>query len=196
MSRESTAGVTDGRRLRSERSRQAIIDAALALMEEGILVATAQQIAERAGVGIRSFFRHFEDMESLSEAIDEHIRESYEALFLGGDRDGTLEERIEHAVERHADAYESVSNIVLSTQAQRWRYEVLQKNYARNQRGLRKDLDDWLPELKSLPRARREAVDAIASFEMWHRLREHQGLSKKASIEIVSELLKGLIDQG
>ena len=194
MSRESTAGVTDGRRLRSERSRKAIIDAALALMEEGTLVPTAQHIAERAGVGIRSFFRHFEDMESLSEAIDEQIREQYEALFLGGERGGSLEERVEHAVERHADAYESVANVVLSTLAQRWRYEVLRKNYARNQRGLRKDLDDWLPELKSLPRTRREAVDAIASFEMWHRLREHQGLSKKASVEIVSELLKGLID--
>ena len=194
MSRESNAGVTDGRRLRSERSRKAIIDAALALMEEGTLVPTAQQIAERAGVGIRSFFRHFEDMESLSEAIDEQIRDQYEALFLGGERGGSLEERIEHAVERHADAYESVKNVVLSTLAQRWRYEVLRRNYARNQRGLRKDLDDWLPELKSLPRTRREAVDAIASFEMWHRLREHQGLSKKASVEIVSELLKGLID--
>ena len=179
--------------LRSERSRKAIIDAALALMEEGILVATAQQIAERAGVGIRSFFRHFEDMESLSEAIDEQIRESYEALFLGGDREGTLEERIEHAGERHADAYETVKNIVLSTQAQRWRYDVLRKNYARNQRGLRKDLDDWLPELKALPRNQREAVDAVASFEMWHRLRELQGLGKKASAEVIGSLLKSLI---
>jgi hypothetical protein len=76
-----------------------------------------------------------------------------------------------------------------------WRYEVLRKNYARSQRGLRKDLDDWLPELKSLPRERREAVDAIASFEMWYRLREHQGLSQKASIEIVADLLKGLIPE-
>jgi AcrR family transcriptional regulator len=193
MSKINNETETDGRRLRSERSREAIIDAALALMEEGILVATAQQISERAGVGIRSFFRHFEDMEALSEAIDDRIRDSYEALFLGGDRNGTTEERIQHAVERHADAYESVKNIILATQAQRWRYEVLRKNYARNQRGLRKDLDDWLPELKKLPRTRREAVDAVASFEMWHRLREQQGLSKKASMEIITDLLKSLV---
>ncbi|RLA56609.1 MAG: TetR/AcrR family transcriptional regulator, partial [Gammaproteobacteria bacterium] len=171
----------------------AIIDAAIALQEEGILVPTAQQISEQAGVGIRSFFRHFEDMESLFQTADDHIRDSYEALFLGGDRDGAVEERIEHAVDRHADAYESVRNMVLGSLAQLWRYEVLRKNYARNQRGLRKDLDDWLPELKSLPRDKREAVDAIASFELWHRLREHQRLSKKASIEIVTSLLKSLI---
>jgi len=193
MSKTTQAEVVDGRHLRSERSRVAIIDAAIALQEEGILVPTAQQISEQAGVGIRSFFRHFEDMESLFQTADDHIRDSYEALFLGGDRDGAVEERIEHAVERHADAYESVRNMVLGSLAQLWRYEVLRKNYARNQRGLRKDLDDWLPELKSLPRDKREAVDAIASFELWHRLREHQRLSKKASIEIVTSLLKSLI---
>ena len=101
--------------------------------------------------------------------------------------------RSEHAAERRADFYEAVKNIVLSTQAQRWRYEFLRKNDAHNQRGLRKDLDNWLPELESLPRSDRETVDAVASFEMWNRLREHQGLSKKASMEIVKGLLKNLI---
>jgi len=196
MSKTTQAEVVDGRRLRSERSRLAIIDAVMALQEEGILVPTAQQISECAGVGIRSFFRHFEDMESLFRAADDHIRDSYEALFLGGDRSGAVEERIQHAVERHAHAYESVRNMVLGSQAQLWRYEVLRKNYARSQRGLRKDLDDWLPELKSVPGDKREAVDAIASFEMWHRLREYQGLSKKVSIRIVIDLLKGLILEG
>ncbi len=194
MSKDQVAEAVDGRRLRSERSRLAIIEAALALQEEGVLVPTAQQISDRAGVGIRSFFRHFEDMETLFEAADEYIRDSYEALFLGGDRDGTLEERIDHAVERHAEAYESVSNIVLGTHAQLWRYETLRKNYARNQRGLRKDLDDWLPELKSMPLDTREAIDALASFEMWHRLRYHQGLSNKNSVSILKGLMKSLID--
>ena len=194
MSNTQGAAAVDGRRLRSERSRLAIIEAALALQDEGVLVPTAQQISDRAGVGIRSFFRHFEDMESLFEAADDHIRDSYEALFLGGDRDGTLEERIDHAVERHADAYESLSNILLGTLAQLWRYETLRKNYARNQHGLRKDLDDWLPELTALPRDTRESIEAIASFEMWHRLRCHQGLSNKDSIRIIKGLLKSLID--
>jgi len=185
--------VVDGRRLRSERSKLAIVEAALDLIDEGELVPTAQRVAERAGVGIRSFFRHFEDMEALFVAVDAHARESYEGVFLGGDRDGSLEERIDHFVRRHGDAYDNVWNMVLSTQAQLWRSPVLRKNYARSQRGLRKDLDDWLPELQILKADQREAVDAIASFEMWHRLRAHQNLSKKASIEIIASLIKGLI---
>jgi AcrR family transcriptional regulator len=185
--------VPDGRRLRSERSRQAIIDASLALIEEGILVPTAQQMSERAGVGIRSFFRHFTDMENLFATVDEQHRASTEALFIGGDREGTLDERIQHAVERRSNGYENQKNIILTTAAQSWRYDILRKNYARYQRGLRKDLDNWLPELKKVSSHRREMIDAAASFEMWHRLRVHQGLSKKTSIEIIVEALTDLM---
>lgn len=191
---ESTA-VPDGRRLRSERSRQAILDAALALLEEGTLVPSAQRVSDRAGLGIRSFFRHFPDMATLFAAIDEQSRESVEALFMGGDRDGTLEERILHAVERHAEGFENQKYSIKSTAAQSWRYESLRKNYARYQRGLHKDLDDWLPELKSLTRVKREAVDAVASAEMWLRLREQQGLSKKHAIEVIVDMLTCLVPE-
>ena len=194
MSKSVKAEMVDGRRARSERSKQAIMDASLALMEEGNLIPTAQQISDRAGVGIRSFFRHFEDMESLFATIEKQTRDTTEALFLGGDRDGTLQERILHAVERRAEGYEVETNTILSTTAQLWRSETLRKNYARYQRGLRKDLDDWLPELKTLTRSQREAVDAISSFEMWHRLRYHQGLSKVSAIEVIVSLLNSLVD--
>ena len=48
----------------------------------GALVPTAQQIADRAGVGIRSFFRHFADMDSLFLAADELLISSYEACVV------------------------------------------------------------------------------------------------------------------
>jgi AcrR family transcriptional regulator len=184
----------DGRLLRTERSRQLIIDAVRDLVQEGILVPTAQTVAERAGVGIRTVFRHFADMEALFATMDIQLRESYEGLYLGGDRDGTLTERIRHAIERRAVAYEKLSSLMLSTRAQMWRSPVLQKNYARNQRGLRKDLADWLPEIAGLPAVRKEAVDAAASFETWDRLRSHQGLSTNASMEVVYEMLRLAFD--
>lgn len=193
MSKKHEEQIVDGRRLRSERSKQAIIDGALALMEEGILIPTAQQIADRSGVNIRSFFRHFEDMDTLFATIDDQIRDATEALFLGGDRAGTLEERILHAVQRRAEGYELETNLILSTTAQLWRSKTLRKNYAHYQRGLRKDLEDWLPELKELTRSQREAVDAVASFEMWHRLRYHQGLGKQAASDVIVGMLRSLV---
>jgi AcrR family transcriptional regulator len=183
----------DGRRLRSERSRQAIMDAMLGLVEEGILVPTAQQVSERAGVGIRSVFRHFSDMESLFATADVRIREQYHGLFAGGNREGSLEERVLHAVEQRALAYEAVGNHLLTTRAQLWRYPVLREQYARLQRQLRKDLDDWLPELKGLAADEREMVDAVASFEYWNRLREQQGLNKKTSVRLTTQLLYRII---
>jgi hypothetical protein len=96
-------------------------------------------------------------------------------------------------VTRRADAFESVTNITQGTRAQLWRYQTLRDNYARNQRGLRKDLDNLLPELQSLPDETRESIDAITSFEMWDRLRSHQGLSKQSSISLLRTLLKTVI---
>ena len=193
MAKQESEVAPDGRRLRSERSRQAIIDAMLALVEEGILVPTAQQVSERAGVGIRSVFRHFTDMESLLATADTKVRDQYQGLFAGGDRAGSLEERLLHAAEQRALAYEAVGNHLLTTRAQLWRYPVLREQYTRLQRQLRKDLDDWLPELKGLAADEREMVDAVASFEYWHRLREQQGLNKKTSVRLTTQLLYRII---
>jgi|TARA_B110000259_G_scaffold43007_1_gene49621 AcrR family transcriptional regulator len=193
MTTPSTSTASDGRRQRSERSKQAIIEAMLDMIGEGILIPTAQQVSERAGVGIRSVFRHFEDMESIFVMADEARRARYEDIFLGGDRKGTLEQRILHAVEQRAKGYELYGNVMLTTLAQRWRFAVLRKNYERYQRGLRKDLHDWLPELEKLDPGSCEAVHGVASFEFWNRLRDHQGLSKKTAIGVVVNLLNGLV---
>ncbi len=195
MPSKTAAKVLDGRRLRSERSRQAIIDAALSLIDEDVLVATAQQVSDRADVGIRTLFRHFSDMETLYKAVCDEIRGDYEALFRGGERDGTLDERIQKMVERRAAAYETIKKVVLSTKAQSWRSDVLSKSYAGNQRGLRKDLEDWLPEMLSHDERTREAMDAVASFEMWHRLREEQRLSRKQTIATIVHTLTALISE-
>jgi AcrR family transcriptional regulator len=55
----------DGRTARGHRTRAAVIDALLALQEEGDLEPTAQRVAERAGVALRSVYGHFCDMETL-----------------------------------------------------------------------------------------------------------------------------------
>ncbi len=196
MTKATTDKKPDGRVQRSERSRQAIIEAMLDLVQQGNLVPTAQQVAEHAGVGIRTVFRHFNDMEGLFQTMDAATIEAYRDLFNGGDREGSLSDRIQHAVETHADAYEQVGPIMLSTRAQMWRFEILRENYARSQRELRKDLQHWLPEMRKLPPLEQELVEATASFEYWNRLREQQGLSKKKAMTAVTMQLTRLFNQG
>ncbi len=193
---ESKKAATDGRVQRSERSRQLIIDAMLELVNEGVLVPTAQQVADRASVAIRTVFRHFSEMELLFNEMDVYMRPMLDALFAGGDRTGTLEERVLQAVERHADAYEQIAPVVRSTHSQAWRWPTLLRNYVRNQRRLRKDLDGWLPELKNLPTETREAIDGITSFEFWERLHIIQGLQRDAVVTLKTNLILQLINQG
>jgi TetR/AcrR family transcriptional regulator of autoinduction and epiphytic fitness len=55
----------DGRSARADRTRAALKDALLALLEEGDLKPTAERIAARAGVSERTLFQHFPDREAL-----------------------------------------------------------------------------------------------------------------------------------
>ena len=86
----SVTQVHDGRGLRTERSRKAMIDAALELIEDGNYAPTAKQMPARADVGICSFFRQFEDMDQFFAAVDEHTVGSFWESFLDeGDGEGT-----------------------------------------------------------------------------------------------------------
>jgi len=56
---------SDGRRARSQSSRAKIVAAMLDLVAGGEVSPGAAQVAELAGVGLRSVFRHFKDMDAL-----------------------------------------------------------------------------------------------------------------------------------
>ena len=55
----------DGRIQRSQRSREKILRAYWELMLGGDMEPSAAAIAEHAGVGLRSVFRHFDDLDTL-----------------------------------------------------------------------------------------------------------------------------------
>jgi AcrR family transcriptional regulator len=55
----------DGRAERAERTRDAVVEAMLDLIEDGDLRPTAPRIAERAGVSVRTVWQHFDDLETL-----------------------------------------------------------------------------------------------------------------------------------
>ena len=191
----AVAKLSDGRRLRSERSRQAMINAALILIEEGNFAPTAKQISARAGVGIRSFFRQFEDMDQFFAAVDEHTVGSFWESFLHeGDREGTLTERLESIVATYAKAFEEHRSLLLATKSLRWSSRVLQENYERYQQISRANKERWLPEISELVLDERELADAYLSFEMWHRLRDIQGLSRSAAQAVILKALTRLLN--
>jgi len=86
-------GTIDGRHARSERSRQAMVDALLDLLKEGVLRPSSAQIAERAGVTQRTLFNQFGDMDSLISAVAaRQVQRFLKLLPQAGE--GTFEERV------------------------------------------------------------------------------------------------------
>jgi TetR/AcrR family transcriptional regulator of autoinduction and epiphytic fitness len=106
-----TTGAKDGRTIRAERTRQALVDALFALLDEGELRPTAERIAKRAGVSERSVFQHFPDREALFEAV---ARQQYERVFSGlepVDSSRPLPERLDAFVGQRARLLEESSSL-------------------------------------------------------------------------------------
>lgn len=89
----------DGRRLRSERTKQLIIEAYLALLRENPEVPTAAQIARRAGYSVRSVFERFDDLLALSFAAADFAFAAGMAQAIVRDVDGDRMARIRSQVE-------------------------------------------------------------------------------------------------
>ncbi|HAY44774.1 MAG TPA: transcriptional regulator, partial [Gammaproteobacteria bacterium] len=53
---------SDGRHQRSRDSKRKIVTAMLELVRAGIIAPTAEEVAARANVGLRTVFRRFKDM--------------------------------------------------------------------------------------------------------------------------------------
>ena len=169
----------DGRVRRSERSRAAMVQALYDLVGEGVLQPTAQQVAERAQVGIRTVFRHFSDMDSLLAEVDGRVRSQALPLFREPRSGGRIAARMRGVVERRIRIFEQIAPYKRSGGLQRWRSEFVARQHATFVRELRADLLAWLPELRSAPSEVVEALDAALSFEVWDRLRTDQRLGRE-----------------
>jgi len=184
----------DGRRLRSVTSQNIIVDAMMVLIQRGILEPTAQQVADEAGIGIRTVFRQIQDKENLFLKMDEKVRARLqETLKKAANPRGNLEERIEGLIELEAELFENNLQFLRATLANKWKYNTLQKNYERNQRNIKSLLYAWIPELKNLSESKQILLTSVNSAGYWIELRENLVLSvtgaKNLKINIFQDAL-------
>ena len=169
----------DGRRLRSVTSQNIIVDAMMTLIQRGILEPTAQQVADEAGIGIRTVFRQVQDKENLFSKMDEKVRAALqETLKKATNPRGNLEERIERLIELEAEIFEKNLQFLRATLANKWKYRTLQKNYERNQRNIKSLLYTWIPELNNLSESKQILLTSVNSAGYWIELRENLVLSE------------------
>lgn len=185
------AGV-DGRTRRAMRSREAIAVALFELVGEGWLQPTAQQVAERAGVGIRTVFRHFDDMDGLYALVDQRIEADAAELIYGGVPEGPIDARCRELIGRRVALFEKIGPYKRCGNLYRWRSDYLQARHARLVRDLRSDLVRWLPQLESAADDVVGAFDLACSFEAWDRLRTDQRLGRERARAVVERTLVAL----
>ncbi|MGA9278286.1 TetR/AcrR family transcriptional regulator [Ilumatobacter sp.] len=90
----------DGRSLRRQRNRDAVIRSLIELIREGDLAPTVGRIADRAELSHRSVFRYFDDLDDLARtAIETEFRESHSLSIVADVGLGTLTERIDRLVD-------------------------------------------------------------------------------------------------
>lgn len=182
----------DGRKLRADGNRARIVEALLALIGEGVVLPSAESVASRAGVGLRTVFRHFKDMESLYAELSARMRAQIAPLIAEPLRGGDWRARLDDMLGRRIQIYERLTPYKAADDAHRAGSAVLQAQHVQMIATQRKALGATLPpELRVSPVA--EAIGLALSFEAWLRLRRDQGLSVKRASACVRLIVDGVI---
>jgi TetR/AcrR family transcriptional regulator, regulator of autoinduction and epiphytic fitness len=172
--------VVDGRRLRAERTRAAIVEGLLALVEEGDVKPTAPQVAERAQVSLRTVYQHFTELEALFVAMSERLVERVEALVPPVDAGLPLAQRLAAYTHQRCDVLERVTPFAramlhhaqLSPLVRREANRLAELGRAEVEATFAGELD----RLEAAPRALLlTALVTASTWRAWEALRVEQG---------------------
>jgi AcrR family transcriptional regulator len=193
----ATSESRDGRTLRSLRTRTAVVDALLELIDEGDLRPPAPRIAERAGVSLRSVFQHFRDLEGLFAFATDRQLERIGALVRPLPTTGPLDDRLDAFVDQRVAIYEAVTPVRRAALAQEpfsphavvARDRILAVARAELRRTFHAELEAAGASGDELL----EALDAAASWQVWEALRNHQNLDVDGARKVLRRLLHSLL---
>lgn len=189
--------VTDRRVERANRTRDNVVDALLALIDEGNLRPTAREIAARANVSLRSLYVHFDDVEALYHAAALRHKVRLDDALPEVVTSGTFEERLRAFVERRSMLYELGRRVGQAAMLQEPFSPAIRSiaNEAR-QLGLANLDKVFSAELTGRTAARkRAALDVMTGGGTWEVLRHHHHLSVEEASEVVCDMVRALFGQ-
>ena len=196
---QETSVPTDGRAARAARTREAIVEATVSLVEDGDLRPTAPRIAERAGVSVRSVFQHFDDLPALHTAVVQRVVERLAVLVAPIDPELPAAERTATFAANRAALLEAVTPFRRAAAVHGPFAPELRDAVARGGVFLREEVEGvFAPELDRLGGAEREEVlDALAaatSWGAWDGLRTDAGDTPEQAQAVVVRLVTAVLD--
>lgn len=182
----------DGRRRRGEESRRRIAAAMLELISEGEISPRAEDVATRADVGLRTVFRHFDDMDSLYREISNHIAAELMPILNEPLSLESWDTTLNQLIDRRTRGFERMMPFRIASDVHRHHSEFLKFEHAALLKLLRTNLRAATPANLRDDRIMFEALDMILSFDAWRRLRLDQGLSVSQTRKAVTEAARAL----
>ncbi len=188
----------DGRRARRDRNSDNVIEALVDLIAAGNLWPSAQEVADRAGVSLRSVFRYFDDLDALLEAAMDRQFDRFAHLFAAPQPADTLQGRIDALVDARLQMYEglaAISKAVRTRAAVRPRaaeFALRGRDHMRSvaEGYLAADLGNVGPDAPMVV----EAVVMLLCFESIEALTEVQGLDRAQSYDVLRHALRRVLD--
>jgi AcrR family transcriptional regulator len=192
------AATLDGRVLRGQRNRQAIVDALLSLYREGTSDPTAAQIAERAGVSTRSVFAHFEDREALVEAVSAEMAPVLHRLVDPEPPSPVLGDRIMWLAGLRAEYFEAAQPVIKAALRYVDEQPAIAERMYQDGLVLREQVErvfapELAPRCGADGRCLLEALDVTFSYEVWRRMRTSHRMGVTAAKGIVVHMAHSLL---
>jgi TetR/AcrR family transcriptional regulator of autoinduction and epiphytic fitness len=189
------AATVDGRVLRGERNRDAIVDALLALLAEGDPQPSARNIAQRAGVSLRTVFQHFNDIDTLYGAVAQRqVDRLWSKLDPLPAPEAPLDVRIDAVVSQRVELFETIAPVRRAAVVVNSSSPALQRGLARSEAFLRRQIAEiFAAELAGDP-DRIAAADFAASWEAWEGLRRSSRRSVATATRVMRVLLLAVLE--
>lgn len=190
---EPDAVAIDGRHHRSIKTRQVIVTAFIDLIGRGHPSPTAEQIAAHAQVGLRTVFRHFDDMETLYREITQRLDELMMPLVHKHLKATLWSDRLVESIERRCDIFDRLTPYHIAAQLHMHDSEYILQQVNRRVK-IEKDILAWLlPAAYVEDRVFFESLSMLVSLETWMRLRGLQGLSASKAKAVVLMTVQSLL---
>jgi AcrR family transcriptional regulator len=179
----------DGRRLRSARTKQLIIEAYLALLRDSPHIPTAATIAERAGYSVRSVFERFPDLHALRVAATDYAFTQGTAQAVARDFSGDRHARVKSHVETRSWICEQWLPLWRALNANQGDSNELKSRINLIRQAILKRIElMYDPELSTLNETEKRqtmiAIESLIDFESWARMRDFGGMSIEEAREV------------
>jgi AcrR family transcriptional regulator len=184
----------DGRRRRSAASKQKIVEAMLELVRSGVTAPSADVVAERAGVGRRTVFRLFNDMDSIYHEMHMVMRQRVAVVLQIPVRGETPAARLAALIDRRVRFFEEVLPVAVAAAVHRPYSAFLQADHAAIAAELRGILAAHLEADVQADPVDMEALDAVLCIEMWRRLRIDQKLAAPLAAAVLKRTALAVLE--